>query len=150
MFSTLMAPAYEKALNALHIKAEAWGWKLFQMLRTFVVVLIGYYFDIAPDLRGAFDMMWRSVADFHMVTTSQIHDLDLRMSDMAVVVYGALVILYFSIRLERSGLETPGDLLDRRPAWLQWVILLIGALSVIMLGMYGSGSEGVDFVYMGF
>ena len=43
-----------------------------------------------------------------------------------------------------------GDLLDRRPAWLQWIVLLAGAVSVIMLGIYGSGSEGVNFVYMGF
>ncbi len=151
MFSTLMAPAYEKAIKALHIKAESAAWKLFQMVRTFVVVLIGYYFDIAPDIKGAFDMMWRSVADLHTdLSLSQIHELDLALSDLAVVAYGAAVILYFSIRLERSGLEAPGDLLDRRPAWLQWIVLLAGAVSVIMLGIYGSGSEGVNFVYMGF
>ena len=151
MFSTLMAPAYEKAIKALHIKAESAAWKLFQMVRTFVVVLIGYYFDIAPDIKGAFDMMWRSVADLHTdLSLSQIHELDLALSDLAVVAYGAAVMLYFSIRLERSGLEAPGDLLDRRPAWLQWIVLLAGAVSVIMLGIYGSGSEGVNFVYMGF
>lgn len=151
MFSTLMAPAYEKAIKALHIRAESAAWKLFQMIRTFIVVLIGYYFDIAPDFRGAIDMMYRSVSDLHMnLSLSQIHDLGLSLSDCAAVMYGAAVMLWFSIRLERSGLETPGDLLDRRPAWLQWIVLLIGALSVIMLGIYGSGSEGVDFVYMGF
>ena len=151
MFSTLMAPAYEKAIKALHIKAESAAWKLFQMVRTFVVVLIGYYFDIAPDIKGAFDMMWRSVADLHTdLSLSQIHELDLALSDLAVVAYGAAVMLYFSIRLERSRLEAPGDLLDRRPAWLQWIVLLAGAVSVIMLGIYGSGSEGVNFVYMGF
>lgn len=150
MISTLMTPVYESTIKKLHIRAESAAWKLFQMVRTFIIVLIGYYFDIAPSLRGALDMMYRSIADVHMLTKSQISALDLSRSDCAVVLFGSLVLLYFSTRLEVTGLETPGDILDRRPAWIQWCALLACAAAVIMLGMYGSGSEGVDFVYMGF
>ena len=151
MFSTLMMPVYEKMLTALHIKAEAAWWKLFQMVRTFIIVLIGYYFDIAPDMNGAIDMMVRSVRDCHLpITVEQLHSLDLHLIDAAIVIYGAAVMLYFSIRLEKLNLESPGDLLSRRPAWLQWIVILIGVISVITLGIYGSGTEGVDFVYMGF
>lgn len=151
MFSTLMMPVYEKMLTALHIKAEAAWWKLFQMVRTFIIVLIGYYFDIAPDMHGAIDMMVRSVRACHLpITVEQLHSLDLHLIDAAIVIYGAAVMLYFSIRLETLNLESPGDLLSRRPAWLQWIVILIGVISVITLGIYGSGTEGVDFVYMGF
>ena len=151
MFSTLMAPAYEWMLNKLHIKAEAAWWKLFQMVRTFIVILIGYYFDIAPNMSGAIDMMVRSVKDCHLpLTVDQIHSLDLHLVDAAIIIYGAAVMLYFSIRLEKTGLETPGDLLNKRHAWIQWVAILIGILSVITFGMYGSGTEGTNFVYMGF
>ena len=151
MFSTLMAPAYEWALKKLHINAEAAWWKLFQMVRTFIVVLIGYYFDIAPDMKGAIDMMVRSVRDCHLpITVEQIHSLDLRLIDAAIIMYGAAIMLYFSIRLEKTGLEAPGDLINKRPAWLQWIVILIGVLSVITFGMYGSGTEGTNFVYMGF
>ena len=151
MFSTLMMPVYEKMLTVLHIKAEAAWWKLFQMIRTFIIVLIGYYFDIAPDMHGAIDMMVRSVRDCHLpITVEQLHSLDLHLIDAAIVIYGAAVMLYFSIRLEKLNLESPGDLLSRRPAWLQWIVILIGVISVITLGIYGSGTEGVDFVYMGF
>jgi quinol-cytochrome oxidoreductase complex cytochrome b subunit len=64
--------------------------------------------------------------------------------------YGALIMLYFSIRLEKTGLTEPGELLSRRPAWLQWLVILIAVVSVMTLGVYGSGTEGTDFVYMGF
>lgn len=151
MISTLLMPAYAWAIKKLRIKAESAAWKLFQMVRTFIIVLIGYYFDIAPDMKGAFDMMRRSVADFHPhIAPSDIYALGIDLSDCAVLFYGAMVMLYFSIRLERTGLEAPGDLLNRRPAWLQWIVILIGVISVITFGMYGSGSEGTDFVYMGF
>ena len=151
MLSTLLMPVYAWAIKKLHIKAESAAWKLFQMARTFIVVLIGYYFDIAPDMKGALDMIRRSIADLHLsISASDIHDLGLSLSDCAVVFYGAMVMLYFSIRLEKTGLEAPGDLLNRRPAWLQWLVILIGVISVITFGMYGSGAEGTDFVYMGF
>ena len=151
MISTLLAPVYGWMISKLHIKAEAAWWQLFRMARTFVVVLIGYYFDIALNLRAALDMMFRSVTDVRIITAlHQVHEAGFRKSDAAVALYGALIILYFSIRLERTGLETPGDLLDRRRAWLQWVVILAGVMSVLILGQYGSGSEGANFVYMGF
>jgi len=152
MISTLLTPVYERALAGLHINAKSWAWQLFQMVRTFIIVLVGYYFDIAPDFSGAIDMMRRSVTDCHLSALSldALHSIGISLSDCAVIFYGMLVMLYFSIRLERTGLEAPGDLIAKRPAWLQWAVILIGVLSVIVFGMYGSGAEGTDFVYMGF
>lgn len=151
MFSTLMMPVYAWALGKLRINAKSWAWQLFQMLRTFVIILIGYYFDIAPDMKGAFDMMRRSVFDCHLpVKLAQIDAIGIGKSDCAVILYGMIIMLYFSIRLERTGLEAPGELLSRRPAWIQWSAIFIGVLSVIIFGMYGSGAEGTNFVYMGF
>jgi len=151
MFSTLMMPVYAWALGKLRINAKSWAWQLFQMLRTFVIILVGYYFDIAPDMKGALDMMRRSIIDCHLhIKLSQLEAIGLGKSDCAVILCGMLVILYFSIRLEKTGLTAPGELLSRRPAWLQWIVIFAGVLAVIIFGMYGSGAEGTDFVYMGF
>ncbi|MBR2706529.1 MAG: MBOAT family protein [Mogibacterium sp.] len=150
-FSALMMPVYERALKALRIRAESWIWQGFQMLRTFVIILVGYYFDIAPDLRGAIDMMKRSVFDLHGVPAlSQLRELGLYRSDLLVLAYGFVIMLFFSIRLEKTGIETPGDLLCRRPAWIQWIAIFIGIMSLLLFGMYGSGYDAADFIYMGF
>ena len=151
MFSTLMMPVYAWALGKLRINAKSWAWQLFQMLRTFVIILVGYYFDIAPDMKGALDMMRRSIIDCHLhIKLSQLEAIGLGKSDCGVILCGMLIILYFSIRLEKTGLTAPGELLSRRPAWLQWIVIFAGVLAVIIFGMYGSGAEGTDFVYMGF
>ena len=151
MFSTLMMPVYAWTLSKLRINAKSWAWQLFQMLRTFVIILVGYYFDIAPDMKGALDMMRRSIIDCHLhIKLSQLEAIGLGKSDCGVILCGMLIILYFSIRLEKTGLTAPGELLSRRPAWLQWIVIFAGVLAVIIFGMYGSGAEGTDFVYMGF
>ena len=116
-----------------------------------MIILIGYYFDIAPDMKGAFDMMRRSVFDCHLhIKLSQLEAIGIEKSDIAVILYGMIILLYFSIRLEKTGLVAPGELLSRRSAWLQWIAIFIGVMSVIIFGMYGSGAEGTNFVYMGF
>ncbi len=151
MFSTLMMPVYAWTLSKLRINAKSWAWQLFHMLRTFVIILVGYYFDIAPDMKGALDMMRRSIIDCHLhIKLSQLEAIGLGKSDCGVILCGMLIILYFSIRLEKTGLTAPGELLSRRPAWLQWIVIFAGVLAVIIFGMYGSGAEGTDFVYMGF
>lgn len=81
---------------------------------------------------------------------SQLEAIGIEKSDIAVILYGMIILLYFSIRLEKTGLVAPGELLSSRPAWLQWIAIFIGVMSVIIFGMYGSGAEGTNFVYMGF
>ncbi|MBQ6623435.1 MAG: MBOAT family protein [Mogibacterium sp.] len=150
-FSALMGPVYEAALKTLRIRTESAFWKLFQMIRTFVIVLIGYYFDIAPDFRGAMDMMKRSVLDISgMLSLEQLRDVGLHIADLLILAYGLMIMFYFSIRLEKTDLEAPGDLLNRRHAIIQWLAIFIGIMSILLFGKYGSGYDAADFVYMGF
>ena len=100
---------------------------------------------------GAVDMIKRSVFDISgLVSLKQLHDLGLGKADLLVLAYGFAVMLYFSTRLEMTGLEAPGDLLNRRHALIQWVAIFIGIMSLLLFGMYGSGYDAADFVYMGF
>lgn len=57
LVSTLLQPVSDKVVAALHIERKSAWYQVFSMLRTFVVVLIGYYFDIADGFRAAMGMM---------------------------------------------------------------------------------------------
>lgn len=41
----LLEPAFKKMNTALHIPTESRAWHIFRILRTFVIVNIGWYFD---------------------------------------------------------------------------------------------------------
>ena len=68
MISILLKPVFEKMLAALRINAASFGWRLFQMIRTFILVRVGYYFHIGPNFKGAMDMMRLSIVDQHAHT----------------------------------------------------------------------------------
>ena len=63
MLSAMLGPVYASSRKALHIREDAAWWKLFQMLRTFVIVLVGYVFDIADNFTNAMQMMYLTITD---------------------------------------------------------------------------------------
>ena len=151
MISILLKPVFEKMIAALRINAASFGWRLFQMIRTFVLVLVGYYFDIGPNFKGAMDMMRLSIVDQHAHTgMHELLNLGLGEKDFAAILFGMIVIWVISIRLEKTGIETPGELIGKRRAWVQWILLFLTVIIIIALGRYGPGYDPAEFVYMQF
>ena len=55
--SNLLEPVYKKLLSKFHINATSRGWTLWQIIRTFILVNISWYFDNAATLTDAFRLM---------------------------------------------------------------------------------------------
>lgn len=152
LVSSLLQPVSDKFVETLHIRRESGWYGAFSILRTFVLVLIGYYFDIAESLSAAIQMLVRSVADFHL---SQLHPaailqaLPLSPSDWFVLALGTMTILVASLLQERRQ-KSIRALLDEACLPLRWGVLLAGIFAVILFGMYGPDLNAADFVYMQF
>ena len=151
MLSAMLGPVYEKSRKVLHINSNAAWWKLFQMLRTFIIVLVGYIFDISDNFTNAIQMMKLIVTDQNKsVFLEQFHTLGLHTTEGATIMLGAAILLYISIRLEKTSLDTPGELLERRSGLIQWVALVGLIMMVLVLGTYGPLYDPAEFVYMQF
>lgn len=151
MLSAMLEPVYEKSRNALHINKEAAWWKLFQMLRTFLIVLVGYIFDIADNFTNAIQMMLKIVTDQNFgVFTEQLSSLGMRKIAYLALMVSSAVLLYMSIRLERTSIDTPAELLEKRSGVIQWIALFGLIMMIIVLGTYGPASDPAEFIYMQF
>lgn len=58
----LLAPVFECLSKRLHLQQGATAYRVLSILRTFVVVTIGRYFDCITDVSLAFTSLWNSVA----------------------------------------------------------------------------------------
>ena len=151
MISILLQPVFEATLKKLHINPKAIWWGVFQMLRTFVIVLVGYVFDIAP----GFDQAMRT---FRLIFTNQslaaakleIGTLGLGKKDFIVIIVGIIVIFTASVIQERHPQTTIREMLDRKSFALRFALIFLGIMAVIVYGIYGSGYNPADFVYMQF
>ena len=152
LVSTLLQPVSDKVVAALHIERKSAWYQVFSMLRTFVVVLIGYYFDIADGFRAAMGMMSKSVTDLHLSQLrpgAVLEALPLTRYDWAVLLFGTVVIFTASVIQERSQ-RTIREILDEKCLALRWAVLLAGIFAVVLMGVYGPGVQASEFVYMQF
>ena len=151
MISILLQPVFEATLKKLHINPKAIWWGVFQMLRTFVIVLVGYVFDIAPGFDQAMRTFWLILTNQNAAAAKlQIGTLGLGKKDFIVIVIGIIVIFTASVIQERHPQTTIREMLDKKSFALRFILIFLGIMSVIVFGIYGSGYNPADFVYMQF
>ena len=151
MLSAMLGPVYAGSRNALHINEDAAWWKLFQMLRTFIIVLVGYVFDIADNFTNAMQMMFLTVTDQNPgVFLEQLPTLGMRKVEYLAIMCSSMLLLYISIRLEQTKIDTPAELLEKRCGLIQWICLFGLIMIILLIGAYGPAYDPAEFVYMQF
>ena len=152
MVSILLEPLFISAKDKLHIKDTNIPFMLFQMFRTFLIVLVGYVFDVAPSFSQAMRTFWLFFTNQNFkLGYSQISNLGLGKKDYLVVLLGGLIIFIASVIQERSkdGIDIR-HMLDKKPFILRFALLFVGLISIVVFGIYGSGYSAADFVYAQF
>lgn len=152
MISSLLKPVTDKLVEKLKINRKNFFYSVFCMIRTFIVVLIGYYFDVAKSFSRAIDMIWRSVTDVRFsdfLSMSCLRKSHIDKYDYLVIFVGCLVIFVISVIEERKK-KTVRELLANRNIVLQWILYILLIVSVVVFGYYGPGTTPADFIYMQF
>lgn len=62
--AVLLRPVCKKLVSLVHIPDDSISWRLFRVLRTFIILTIGRYFIRAKDLTQAFGLLKKSFIDF--------------------------------------------------------------------------------------
>ena len=151
MLSTLMQPLFDGVVDKLHINRKNWLFCLFQMFRTFIVVLVGYVFDVAPSFKQGIMTIVRFFTDQSISRgKAEILKLGLTWKDYVLLALCVLVVLVVSIIQERHSDTDIRHMLDKKPFILRFLVLFFGIMAVIIFGIYGSGYAAADFVYMQF
>ena len=121
------------------------------MLRTFLIVLLGYIFDIAPNLTESFSTFQRLFTQRSFSTAwRQIRELELEPRHYKIIALGTLLMLLVDIYHETHGCGVIRKALDRKPFLLRYILLLGGILATLYFGVWGPSFGAVAFVYMQF
>lgn len=151
MISILLKPVFDWVLAKLKINAQSFAYGVFQMFRTFLVVLVGYVFDVAPDFAQAMNTFKLAFVDQSLsVGRSQISDLGLDKFDYAIIIFAMIVVFVASVIQERHSSTTIREMLDRKSFALRGFVIFAGVMLVLVFGIYGPGYDPAAFVYMQF
>lgn len=151
MISILLKPVFDWVLEKLRINAQSFAYGIFQMFRTFLVVLVGYVFDVAPNFAEAMNTFKLAFVDQSFsVGWSQISELGLDKFDYAIIIFAMIVVFVASVIQERHSSTTIREMLDKKSFALRGFVIFAGLMLVLVFGIYGPGYDPAAFVYMQF
>lgn len=151
LMAMLLEPVFNWTLLKLKINVDSTGWKVFKIIRTFIVVLGAYTFDIADGFIDGIKMIGRCLTPT-MGPSPHLGsgvELGLESSDWIVAIIGLVIVLLTSTYQERTG-KSVRKSLDKEPLWFQWLLTMGCLVAVVLFGVYGPGSSASEFVYMQF
>ena len=146
--SSLLAPLYRKGFEKFHINPKSGAWHVVQILRTFLLVNISWYFDMAVSLSAAFALMKSTVTGFSLATLTDgsLMMLGLDKLDYMILAMGCLVVFLISFLKER-GIQIR-ESLGRKPLVIRWAVYGMLVFGIPMFGYVMTTTGG--FIYAQF
>lgn len=144
----ILEPAFKKVNTALHIPTESRGWHLFRILRTFVIVNIGWYFDRNGLTMGALYLA-RTFTHFDAAAlAANAPGAFAVVSSPAwgLVAIGTVLVFVHSLIKERG--RDPYDELHRLPLVLRWAVYYLAIFMVLI--SFICVNTTTDFLYAAF
>lgn len=151
MISVLLEPQYVLWAEKLKINTNCFAFRIFQIFRTLLIVLIGYVFDVAPNLSESMRTFVKILTDQSISTGfQQIGLLSLEIRHYVLILVSAVVLFLVSLYHECTGNQSIREKLDELPFWVRYLLILSCLLFVLYYGVWGPGYAPADFVYMQF
>lgn len=146
--SSLLAPVYQKGFEVFHINGKSKGWHLFRILRTFFLVNVSWYFDMAVSLSAAWAMMKSTVTGFSLavLTDGSLLNLGLDKLDYGILALGCAVVFLISV-LQENGIPIRATL-EKKPLIIRWAVYGMLVFGIPMFGYVMTTTGG--FIYAQF
>lgn len=138
-------PLYRAFHKRVHVEGT-FGWRLFSVVRTVILMSALRTFDCYRDVPLTFKMFGTMFTDFNwgQLFNGSLLGLGLTMADYAVVLVGFLLLLTVSL-LQRSG--SVRERIAAKPYALRFSLWLVLFLLVLLWGTYGIGYDASQFIY---
>ncbi len=147
--SLLLADVFRKGRDKLHIREESAGWKVFQVLRTSLIVFVGRYLTRSPRLLVAFELIGRTLTEFHVADLFSGVPLSLGLSGTDYLIIGLCMLAVLAVEAAEEARDEPfGRILSERPAFVQWIALAALLVAFLFLGLYRGSYIASEFIYM--
>ena len=147
--SVALTPVYKKLADALRVNTETFSFRIFQMLRTFLLLCISRIITKAPSLPDAGKMIKAMFTDFDIMfflsSEGKVYNYGLDEKNMRLIIVAVMVLLVVGI-LQESGVKIR-ETLSKQNILFRWAVMWMLIISIIIFGMYGPGYDAASFIY---
>lgn len=142
----IFAPLLEWLVKILRINTEAFSWRLFQIGRTFFLIVMGRILPKAASFGVAMTML-KSMLAFNpgIITEGGIFTHGLSTNDFSIL--ALCCVIWFCISLMQENGWHIREALARQNMLFRWGIFLMAFAAVLVFGIYGPGYDATAFIY---
>lgn len=149
--AVLLKPFWAKSKARFHVNEECLSWKIFTVLRTFVILVFGRYLTRSANLAQAFslyDLTFHPKGEamgIHILFdgTLELYGLDQR--NMILMYAGILLLIVVDV-LHEKGFHFRRWIM-KQDIVFRYAVWLCALFCIIILGVYGYGYEASSFIY---
>lgn len=149
--SDLFSPVFLKMNEILHINAKSKGMYVFRIIRTFIIVNIGWYFDRIEDVKKSFICLKNTFCNFgnlsEIMSRSYLNQIFGHITDfesqIILVFIGCLITFIISVLQERK--IDVYKAIQNRNIVIRWACYYIPLILIILSFSFSAGDAG--FMY---
>ncbi len=145
----VLEPYLVKLAKLLRINTETFSWKLFQILRTFFLIVLGRIFPRAESFSVAIEML-KSMLVFNPGIFLNDHLFKLGISENEFAIVILFCVIWFVISLMQENGWKIRESLAEQNMLFRWGIYIAAFVAVLLFGIYGPGYDASNFIYRGF
>ena len=144
----LLEPYLNTVAEKLHVNKKSKGWKIFSVLRTFMIVVIGRMFSKAISFEAAISMYSAMLRPSKVSFAEQLFSLGLDGADFVILALSCVVWFIISWHQEKG--ESIRDNIAQMSMPARWAIFIVSFALICIVGVYGPGYDASAFIYRGF
>ncbi len=142
----ILEPLAKKINSKLHIDMNSIGYKIYQIIRTFLLFSFAMIFFRATSVSNAINII-RSIFNFDIPLFTNISLIELDIFDFIILI-ASLIVLFIIQLIARKG--SVREKLSRKNIVFRWIILYALIFAIIIFGCYGPNYNPVAFIYKQF
>ncbi len=144
MLGVLFKPILDKLVKLLRINTKVFSYRLFQILRTTIIVCFGMLIFRTETIPEVFEI----IKNIKISDPVNFFDLGINIKEFVPFLISLFAMFFISLAKELK--INVREKLEEQNLVFRWCVYWIIIFTVIIFGVYGKGYDAASFIYGGF
>ena len=146
----LLGPKMHKFGEKIGMNMNSFGFRIFQILRTCLIVAFGRILTMGEDMKESLFFLTRlfQKSSRGSIVNTIFMEIGIGKKEFVLLIVVLFLLFVISYKKEK-GIQIRESLLQKH-LFIQWSAYLILIFAILIFGVYGYGYSGSDFIYRGF